>query len=107
MRAVETVDDILASGGDVEVEELIQTDDFDLATLGETQLDIDDPSPVAALGVLSILVLNPLTRSLCPSSAPRSRPGRRGQLRKAAEQRGQRGSDHNLRCRPAATPKPS
>ena len=34
MWEVEAVDDILASGGDVEVEELIQTDDPDLATPG-------------------------------------------------------------------------
>ncbi len=44
MWEVEAVDDVPASGGDVEVEELIQTDDLDLATLGEAQLDVDDPT---------------------------------------------------------------
>lgn len=49
---------ILPSGGDVKLEELIQTDDLDLATLGEVHLYADDPGPGAALGVAVVLVLN-------------------------------------------------
>jgi len=88
MRAVEAVDDILASGGDVEVEELIQTDDLDLATLGEVQLYADDPGPGAALGVAVVLVLNapnqtglPLERTPLKARAPR--PASKGRRRAA------------------------